>query len=189
MQIYFDAINTRQEISCSYNTGYKFPLRLVANESGFVQLWSWENNQWNVIWYEPKNLCDKIGNCGPNAICNSQNKSICSCLPGYTDKWPNGCTRKTLNCDYTNKFVNFSGIKLPDTSTVAVHKGLSFSNCQAVCFAKCYCTAFAFVDYGNQCMIWSANLSDISLHSDTGHSLYVSLSGDNNGISKVIQFT
>lgn len=140
---------------------------------------------WETIFTYIVNFV-KIGNCGPNTICDFQNMSICSCLPGYTSNWPNGCTQKTKSsCDHTNKCVNVRGLKLPEPSNVDVYTGLRFGNCQNLCLGNCSCNAFTLID-DDKCIIWSASVSDISRHSSTGRNLYVRRYSqyDNRGMSE-----
>nr|GMD75106.1 G-type lectin S-receptor-like serine/threonine-protein kinase At4g27290 isoform X2 [Ipomoea batatas] len=74
----------------------------------------------------PLDVCDSYGICGPNGVCNIDESVTCSCLDKFLAKyqgpwdmgnWLEGCVRRTpLNCsEGTDVFVEYSGIKLPDT--------------------------------------------------------------------------
>ncbi|XP_074574189.1 G-type lectin S-receptor-like serine/threonine-protein kinase At4g27290 [Curcuma longa] len=190
--VFFDVQPNR--ITFLYNPQSTAVLRWVIHHSGQLQLIVWlESEQdWNIIWYVPKDLCDSISSCGPNGLCRPSSSPLCACLPGFRPRNPtnwglldgsDGCARTTArDCrNNTDGFFTQRGAKLPDTSRSTVVPTLTLEQCRALCLSNCSCTAFAAsnVSVGRSvsgCIIWTTDLTDITVYQGgLGQDLYVRL--------------
>ncbi|KAL7160378.1 hypothetical protein ABFS83_01G091100 [Erythranthe nasuta] len=160
--------------------------RLIVNQSGFVQRWTWIER--SRIWALYKNLpmeCDSYKQCGVYGICNAQNIPICGCLerfvPGdpveWVDMdWSKGCQRKTaLDCG-TDGFVKYSGIKLPDTEFSWFNASMNLEECKEFCRKNCSCVAYTNSDIrngGSGCLAWFGDLVDIKELYGEGQDIYI----------------
>ena len=57
---------------------YKFT-RFVLNVTGEFILYAWNSDlhQWNSVWKTTPHLCEILGICGDNGICNERNSPLC----------------------------------------------------------------------------------------------------------------
>ncbi|KAL7123319.1 hypothetical protein ACP275_01G099100 [Erythranthe tilingii] len=160
--------------------------RLIVNQSGFVQRWTWIER--SRIWALYKNFpmeCDSYKQCGVYGICNAQNIPICGCLERFVPRnpvewvdmdWLNGCLRKTaLDCG-TDGFVKYSGIKLPDTEFSSFNASMNLEECKELCLKNCSCVAYTNSDIrngGSGCLAWFRDLVDIKELYGEGQDIYI----------------
>ncbi|KAG6525781.1 hypothetical protein ZIOFF_015751 [Zingiber officinale] len=180
------------EITFLYNHQSTAILRWVIHHSGQLRLIVWlESEQdWNIIWFVPKDLCDSVSTCGPNGLCRPSSSPLCACLQGFRPRNPrnwglldgsDGCGRTTaLDCrNNTDGFFIQRGAKLPDTSRSTVVPTLTLDQCRALCLSTCNCTAFAASNVSvaaSGCIIWTTDLTDITAYQGgLGQDLYVRL--------------
>lgn len=163
--------------------------------SGSVQVVQWTDGapDWQVYATMVHAPCDIYNTCGPSAVCSKNKFPICSCLRGFVPRssdewskgnWTGGCVRRTellcqqkgnsssLGVGLQDVFVKFSGLKLPDLSTI--FRLDSASECERLCLNNCSCTAYAYVA-GIRCMIWSGDLLDMQDFSYSGEDLFLRL--------------
>lgn len=127
--------------------------RLVMNFTGQVQFWKWEAKQgWLLIWSEPKDRCSLYNTCGDFGSCNSDNRQLCKCLPGFEpnaqDKWntghfSDGCLSKSESCKRNVSDEMF--LRLPMMKVVAQNHNGSTANqdCKTKCVEECHCVAYS----------------------------------------------
>ncbi|KAL0012557.1 hypothetical protein SO802_007665 [Lithocarpus litseifolius] len=163
--------------------------RLVVNESGAVERYTWRNDRWFQFWHAPKEPCDNYLECGPNSYCDPSNadKFECTCLPGFEPKssqdWylrdgSGGCVRKqgVSTCNSGEGFVKLERVKVPDTSMARSNMSLSLNECEQECLRTCSCTAYASANVstgGIGCLTWHGNLVDARSYPNDGQDLYL----------------
>ena len=165
--------------------------KIVAIPSGYMQMheWNYDKKDWERYASYPEVNCDLYGTCGPNSNCDSYNHGyvMCSCLPGFEPRNPSdyeknnqsaGCVRKKgpSLCRNGEGFVKVESVKIPDTSTANVRKGLSMEECEQECLRNCSCAAYAAADVrngGSGCLSWHGTLMDIAVLNEEGHDLFV----------------
>ncbi|KAK6934352.1 Bulb-type lectin domain [Dillenia turbinata] len=162
--------------------------RAILNEAGLLQefYWNEQTNQWVEILMLDKYKCGNYGICGFNALCRSQDSSICQCLQGFTPKvpqkwksldWSEGCVRVTnLSCGAEDKFLSLEQINLPDLSHYQMGYGMPFDECRSKCQNICSCTAFAILDIVGQesrCLHWFGDLIDLKKDNENESVLYI----------------
>ncbi|KAJ0983488.1 hypothetical protein J5N97_011743 [Dioscorea zingiberensis] len=193
--------DNKKEISFSFDTNKSVLSKLTLNQSGVMQrsLWVEGMAAWNVIWYAPMDLCDRMPPCGPYAACNPNNSPICDCIQGFKPKSPerwlyrdatDGCVRKTqLDCkNGTDGFLVIPYTKLADTSNATMDRSLSLVDCRTKCLNNCSCTAYAPADVrqgGSGCILWTTELTDLRVFTNVanGQELYVRLAASDLGLS------
>ncbi|XVF70462.1 hypothetical protein PTKIN_Ptkin11bG0163600 [Pterospermum kingtungense] len=161
--------------------------RMVLSQDGLWErlTWSDKTQSWQVFVTVQMDSCDNYGLCGAYGGCNSSNTPKCSCLEGFVPKfqrdwdnnnWSNGCVRKTpLNCT-TDGFVEYSGLKLPDSRQSWYNYSMNLEECKDLCKRNCSCTAYSNLDIrngGSGCMLWFVDLVDIQQFTENGQELYV----------------
>ncbi|KAI3466613.1 hypothetical protein Pfo_023276 [Paulownia fortunei] len=160
-------------------------LYYVLNTSGILQekVWSDEKGDWVVTWSSLGNECDIYGRCGPFGSCNTQDKPICTCFPGFEPKinhewnaanWSSGCTRKTLlQCEKNNSagdgFLKLDRVKLPYHANWFPTLE---AECRSQCLNNCSCIAYAY-SAGIGCLLWAGNLIDVQKFSNGVADLYI----------------
>ncbi|CAN8243489.1 unnamed protein product [Cochlearia groenlandica] len=164
--------------------------RVILSSTGLFQRLTWiETSQsWKQLWYSPKDLCDYYKECGNYGYCDSNTSPVCNCIKGFEPKseqvWvlrddSAGCVRKTnLSCDGGDGFVRLKSLKLPDTTSTVVDRGIGLKECEERCLKDCNCTAFANTDIrngGSGCVIWNEDILDIRNYAKGGQDLYVRL--------------
>ncbi|CAI9087674.1 OLC1v1021809C1 [Oldenlandia corymbosa var. corymbosa] len=190
-----DYVENDDEVSISYVLSDPTVFtRLAVNESGNVQLLTWQEGQqnWKSFWTIPKDdQCDNYGHCGGFSLCNSSNLSEfeCQCLPGYEPKvkseWYlrngfHGCTSKPgeQTCGNSSSgfgFIKFPSVKVPDTMNAVANKSLGLNECADLCLKNCSCTAYtsANISSGVGCITWYGNLLDMKQFSNQGQDVYI----------------
>ncbi|KDP38976.1 hypothetical protein JCGZ_00733 [Jatropha curcas] len=125
--------------------------------------------------------CENYNLCGAYTNCNiDQSPAVCVCLDGFITKSPNstnGCVRKTpLECNNKDRFLEYSGVKLPDTSSSWFDKNISVKECERLCLKNCSCSAYANLDItggGSGCLLWFNDLIDIRVLAEATQKFYV----------------
>ncbi|KAM5586627.1 hypothetical protein ABKV19_005521 [Rosa sericea] len=149
--------------------------RYVLSPLGIAQRFAWvdQTHIWELSSTVLADQCDSYALCGAYTRCNINTSPICACLQGFVPKSPkdwnsgncsNGCVRKTpLTCS-EDGFLNFTRLKLPDTSSSWFDTSMSLEECKVLCSENCSCTAYANTDIrdgGSGCLLWFENLIDI----------------------------
>ncbi|XP_045811367.1 G-type lectin S-receptor-like serine/threonine-protein kinase SD1-1 [Trifolium pratense] len=133
--------------------------------------------------------CQIYAFCGANSVCSidGNNHPNCECMKGYVPKfseewnlafWSNGCIR-TKELSYTDGFLKYTLVKVPDTSSSWFSKKLNLEECRNICLRNGSCVAYANIDIrngGSGCLIWFNNLMDVRKFSKWGQDLYVRVS-------------
>ncbi|CAI9087655.1 OLC1v1021784C1 [Oldenlandia corymbosa var. corymbosa] len=174
--------------------------RVTANESGFVQMATWQNNQnaWVSLFF-PNEPCDHYMHCGGNCVCDPYQlgEFECQCLPGYEPKvkseWKsrnaiNGCTRKPGQQFCGNgssadaKFIKLTSVKVPDTTNAIGNRSMGLIECADLCSKNCSCTAYSNANGdngGSGCITWYGDLNDMRKYSNGGGlDVYIRVSAD-----------
>lgn len=156
--------------------------RYLITPTGFVQryIWLYQTETWQLFLAGPGDQCDNYNICGVNSDCNTGNTEICKCLTGFTPKSSNdtdGCVRKVkLDCDDRDRFVTYTKMKLPDTSSSWFDEKMSLVECEKQCRKNCSCIAYASLDIkngGSGCIIWFNNIIDMRTGSSSGQEIYI----------------
>ncbi|KAL9818314.1 putative receptor-like serine/threonine-protein kinase SD1-8 RLK-Pelle-DLSV family [Arabidopsis thaliana] len=170
----FNFTTSKEEVTYSFRiTKSDVYSRLSISSSGLLQRFTWiETAQnWNQFWYAPKDQCDEYKECGVYGYCDSNTSPVCNCIKGFKPRNPqvwglrdgsDGCVRKTLlSCGGGDGFVRLKKMKLPDTTTASVDRGIGVKECEQKCLRDCNCTAFANTDIrgsGSGCVTWTGEL-------------------------------
>eukprot|EP00253_Pinus_taeda_P016426 PITA_16426 len=104
--------------------------RFVMDQSGEIRVSiTLENNDWSMIWKQPRDQCNVYAACGPYGLCNTNNVQSCNCVADFIPKNRRECYRALQNA--TKNFSErlggggfgsvFKGT-LTDSSLVAVKK-------------------------------------------------------------------
>ncbi|KAA3478411.1 G-type lectin S-receptor-like serine/threonine-protein kinase [Gossypium australe] len=130
--------------------------------------------------------CDQYKICGAYGSCNIKNSPVCSCMKGFVPKdtndwekadWLHGCVRKVpLSCERGEDFLEYPGIKLPDSRKAWYDRTIDLKQCKNRCLRNCSCTAFANLDVrdgGSGCILWFGDLIDIREYEENGQTIYV----------------
>nr|POE84963.1 g-type lectin s-receptor-like serine/threonine-protein kinase [Quercus suber] len=168
--------------------------RMVVNESGAVERYTWRGGRWFQFWHAPKEPCDKYLECGPNSYCDPSNadKFECTCLPGFEPKssqdWylrdgSGGCVRKqgVSTCNSGEGFVKLARVKVPNTSVARANMSMSWKECEQECLRNCSCTAYTSANVsmgGIGCLTWHGNLVDTRTYTNDGQDLYLRVDAD-----------
>ncbi|THG17557.1 hypothetical protein TEA_004945 [Camellia sinensis var. sinensis] len=150
-----ELVFTMDEVHYSYETltSSKFS-RIVLSHDGVVQqlIWIDRTQEWVRNLISLTDNCDNYYLCGANGICNNGNSTVCSCLSKFVPQnqiewgngdWSNGCLRRTpLDCHNGDKFLKYSGNKLPDTRYSWFNKITTLRECEKLCLNNCSCTAY-----------------------------------------------
>ncbi|KAK3023713.1 hypothetical protein RJ639_042723, partial [Escallonia herrerae] len=163
-------------------------LRFQVTPLGLVQYFTWRlgsSTEWSMMVTLNRDYCDSYGMCGPYGNCYSDDPN-CRCIDGFTPTspqdwklvdWKDGCTRKyELNCSNRDGFVRYTGLKLPDNSTVWPNFSQSPETCRAECLRTCGCMAYANIDVhgnGSRCVVWLGQLIDMRSFPNGGEELYI----------------
>ncbi|XP_057752381.1 G-type lectin S-receptor-like serine/threonine-protein kinase At4g27290 [Arachis stenosperma] len=167
--------------------------RYMITPLGTVQrfLWSSETKTWQLFLAGPQDQCDNYGLCGENSECNVSNSPQCDCLDGFVLKSAGnlngGCVRKVdLDCDERDGFVQYKGVKLPDTSSSWFDESMNLQECEEKCLKNCSCTAYASLDVrngGSGCIIWFNGLVDMRSESE-GQDIFIRVAASELGNSR-----
>ncbi|KAL7123318.1 hypothetical protein ACP275_01G099000 [Erythranthe tilingii] len=184
----FDFVLDKNEVYYSYRIPDNSVIpRLVLNETGFLQRWTWmaRNQVWALYMNLPTDNCDSYKQCGVYGSCNVQNNPICGCLRNFVPRnseewmstdWSSGCVRRVaLDCG-TDGFVKYSGIKLPDTEFSWFNASMNLQECELLCRKNCSCVAYTNSDIrngGSGCLAWFRDLVDIKELYGEGQDIYI----------------
>ncbi|KAI4296565.1 hypothetical protein L6164_036513 [Bauhinia variegata] len=172
-------------------------MRFQITWDGIEKQYRWNDSekQWNVLRYEPFNVCDLYNRCGNFGVCSPSDPPTCTCMKGfdvkYLDQWRNGnwsggCKRLTpLKAETNNTnsttgedvgedgFLTLRSMKLPDSAQL-VTDGTSSDDCKSTCQQKTNCTAYTYV-LGIGCLNWHGELVDVQQFVNGGNTLYIRL--------------
>ncbi|XP_057458962.1 G-type lectin S-receptor-like serine/threonine-protein kinase At4g27290 [Lotus japonicus] len=162
---------------------------LTPSGAGQTLFWTNQSNSWQVYSTGELDECENYAYCGANSVCSIDgNLPTCECLKGFVPKvpeqwnisyWLNGCVpRNESSCEnrHTDGFLNYTHMKLPDTSSSWFNKTMSLEECQMKCLRNCTCVAYANLDIsngGSGCLLWFNNLVDVRKFSQRGQDLHV----------------
>ncbi|KAM3714653.1 hypothetical protein ACB098_01G353600 [Castanea mollissima] len=172
---------------------YKIPnksifVRYVLNPSGIGQGFKWMDHtkSWEPVTTSQSDECANYAHCGAYASCNINKSPVCACLKGFIPKspidwnladWSGGCVRGTpLGCNDGDGFLNYKGVKLPDTSSSWFDRNMSLKECEELCLKNCSCRAYSNLDIrngGSGCLLWFADLVDLVVLQMDGQDLYI----------------
>ncbi|KAL5581845.1 hypothetical protein UlMin_014287 [Ulmus minor] len=161
----------------SYNASDFVYTRVLMNFTGQIQFLKLDDDSntrtWNLIRSEPSDPCRVHKPCGNFASCNSENRMMCKCLPGFEPKSPTdwnsgdfskGCSRKrVLDCkeDKADDFLHLTKIKVEKGEKVDAE---DVEECRNKCLGDC-CEAYSFMTnrYSTEpgCWIWVDELFNI----------------------------
>ncbi|XP_020225831.1 G-type lectin S-receptor-like serine/threonine-protein kinase At4g27290 isoform X1 [Cajanus cajan] len=163
--------------------------KLTPSGAGQSCYWTTQGRTLQVVSTGEQDQCENYAFCGSNSICSSDgNQATCECLRGYVPKspdqwnmvvWIEGCVpRNKSNCNnsYTDGFLTYTHLKLPDTSSSWFNRTMNLDECRKSCLKNCSCTAYANLDIrdgGNGCLLWFNNLVDMRKFSQWGQDLYI----------------
>ena len=166
--------------------------------------WRTQTNTRQVLTVEERDQCENYGFCGENSICNYDgSRATCECLRGYVPKSPDqwnmpifqsGCApRNKSDCknSYTDGFLKYARMKLPDTSSSWFSKTMNLDECQKSCLKNCSCTAYANLDIrngGSGCLLWFNNIVDMRCFSKSGQDVYIRVPASELGTPSIILF-
>jgi len=162
---------------------------LKPSGTGQSLFWTTKTSSRKVVSTGEEDQCENYAFCGSNSICSYDgNHPNCECLRGYVPQspdqwnisvWSNGCVpRNKSNCknSYTDGFMKYTNMKLPDTSSSWFSKTMNLDECQKSCLNNCSCVAYANLDIrdgGSGCLLWFHNLVDSRKFSQWGQYLYI----------------
>ncbi|XP_048232704.1 G-type lectin S-receptor-like serine/threonine-protein kinase At4g03230 isoform X2 [Ricinus communis] len=185
-------LNINKGHSSDYNS-----IRVVMSFSGEIQSWNLDmyQHEWSLEWWEPKDRCSVYEACGSFGSCNSNNKLLCKCLPGFKpkiqEKWimedfSDGCTKNSTACDKDDIFLNLKMMKVYNTdSKFDVNNE---TECRDKCLSSCQCHAYSYTGGKNStrrdigptnptCWIWTEDLKNLQEeYLYGGHDLFVRVS-------------
>ncbi|XP_029128954.1 G-type lectin S-receptor-like serine/threonine-protein kinase At4g27290 [Cajanus cajan] len=159
--------------------------------SGTVQslYWTTQRRTLQVTSTGEEDQCENYAFCGSNSICSSDgNRATCECLRGYVPKspdqwniavWFEDCvSRNKSNCNnsYTDGFLTYTHLKLPDTSSSWFNRTMNLDECRKSCLKNCSCKGYANLDIrdgGSGCLLWFNSLVDMRKFSQSGQDLYI----------------
>ncbi|XP_070677290.1 G-type lectin S-receptor-like serine/threonine-protein kinase At4g27290 isoform X2 [Malus domestica] len=168
---------------------------LVLTSDGLLRRYTWIDRTQSWVLYLTVQIdnCDNYAFCGVHGTCNIEKSPVCSCLKGFTPKfpkewdlvdWSNGCVRKTsLNCT-GDMFQKYSGLKLPSTEQSWFDRSMNLKECEMVCLKNCSCTAYTNLDIrdgGSGCLLWYGDLIDIRYFAENGQDIYIRMASSELG--------
>lgn len=124
--------------------------RFVMDISGQIKSFKWSESKrlWDVLYVQPRRLCEVYSACGPFGNCNPDTWK-CECLPGsvprFLTDWnlrdsTGGCVRRTpLQCESKDGFLTIPTSKLPDKPRISPIYGAE--ECKSACEGSCACIA------------------------------------------------
>lgn len=80
-----------------------------------------------------------------------------------------------MDCTHDG-FLEFTGIKLPNSRNSWYNEDMNLEDCGKMCLANCNCTAYSDLDVrngGSGCLLWFGELIDIREFSQNDQNLYV----------------
>ncbi|KAL4654755.1 hypothetical protein ACB092_01G402700 [Castanea dentata] len=186
---------------------YKIPnksifVRYVLNPSGIGQGFKWMDHtkSWEPVTTSQSDECANYAHCGAYASCNINKSPVCACLKGFIPKspidwnladWSGGCVRGTpLGCNDRDGFLNYKGVKLPDTSSSWFDRNISLKECEELCLKNCSCRAYSNLDIrngGSGCLLWFVDLVDLVVLQMDGQDLYIRVAASVLGLDRRCQ--
>ncbi|KAK2650878.1 hypothetical protein Ddye_018367 [Dipteronia dyeriana] len=176
--------NSTRTASSNYSKTNMTIMRLVMNSDGNVQYFTRRGSApWNSTWWEPQDPCNVFNVCGNSASCDSKNKSMCECLPGFEAISPGvfseGCRRSLPICGKkVEKIQSFTSLKVIKVRKAdVIFEANSSKECQEECLKSCDCQAYSFMPVNSQlrdvtidkpCWIWSDDLDNIQYDDTDG---------------------
>nr|XP_016465025.1 PREDICTED: G-type lectin S-receptor-like serine/threonine-protein kinase At4g27290 isoform X1 [Nicotiana tabacum] len=189
--ISFGLIMNSREIYYNYELVNKSVIStLVIKPFGKTMriIWIEKTQSWVNYHSADADDCDTYKLCGVYSTCNILSDPFCQCLDKFEPKhpddwirsdWSSGCVRKhPLNCT-GDRFLKYSGVKLPDTRFSWFNKTMTLDECRAVCLRNCSCTGYTNLDIrngGSGCLLWIGELVDIRQLSQSGQDIYIRMS-------------
>ncbi|KAK4846188.1 hypothetical protein QYF36_014147 [Acer negundo] len=178
--------------------------RMIMSFSGQAQYFKWNSLKvWALIWAEPRDRCSVYNSCGNFGSCNSNNKLMCKCLPGFEpsfqEKWnredfSGGCSRKSKICGKNAEGDTFLRLNLmnvgnPDSQFNAKNE----TECKLECLNNCQCQAYSYrgvqitqrgvTGSSSACLIWSEDINNLQEEYQDGGSLFVRVAGSDIGMA------
>lgn len=196
--------SSTQNITVPYLTSALYSdTRMIMSFTGQILYFKWKNEKdWSLIWAQPRDSCSVYNACGNFGICNSNNKVLCKCLPGFDpslpDNWNNGdfsggCSRKSKICSKTAESDTFLSLRMMNVGNPdSQFKAKNEMECKLECLNNCQCKAYSYeeakitqrgVTDGNACWIWSLDLNNLQEEYEGGGSLYVRVAGQDVGMN------
>ncbi|XP_060191125.1 G-type lectin S-receptor-like serine/threonine-protein kinase At4g27290 isoform X1 [Lycium barbarum] len=198
--ISFGMVMNSREIYYDYELVNKSVIStLVIRPYGKAMRIIWIGKAHGWVNYHSANVddCDTYKLCGAYGTCNLLSDPFCQCLDKFEPKhpddwnradWSGGCVRKhPLNC-IGDRFLKYSGVKLPDTRNSWFNETMTLDECRVVCLMNCSCTGYANMDIrngGNGCLLWKGELVDIRQLSQSGQDIYIRMSASDIGMGNV----
>ncbi|KAB2026514.1 hypothetical protein ES319_D06G224000v1 [Gossypium barbadense] len=184
-----DFVSNEKEIYFKYELKNKSVLyRMGVTPDGTIERFICDDpaRGWRPYFNVMLDTCDQYKICGAYGSCNIKNSPVCSCMKGFVPKDPNdwekanwlhGCVRKVpLSCERGEDFLEYPGIKLPETRKAWYDRTVDLKQCKNRCLRNCSCTAFANLDVrdgGSGCILWFGDLIDIREYEENGQTIYV----------------
>ncbi|GMN67209.1 hypothetical protein TIFTF001_036267 [Ficus carica] len=188
----FDFVYTEDEVYYTYSLKNKSVISIMmVNRTTSLRrrlIWVEADQSWRTYASSPRDNCDKYNVCGANANCVINDNPICQCLKGFKPKsqdkwnsmdWSDGCVRSSpLNCLEKDRdgFIQFSGLKVPDTTHSWINKSMNLKECRAKCLSDCACMAYINSDISGQgsgCAIWFGDLIAFRTFPTGGQNLFI----------------
>ncbi|KAH7576822.1 hypothetical protein JRO89_XS01G0157100 [Xanthoceras sorbifolium] len=175
--------------------------RMIMSFWGQARYFQWNSIKvWSLIWAEPRDRCSLYNACGNFGSCNSNNKLMCKCLPGFEPSLPQnwnrgdfsgGCTRKSKICGKNAESDTFLSLNMmnvgnPDSQFNAKNE----AECKLECLNNCQCQAYSYqkaqitqsgVTGASACWIWSEDINNLQEEYQGGGSLFVRVAGSDIG--------
>ncbi|KAF7000563.1 hypothetical protein CFC21_016443 [Triticum aestivum] len=145
--------------------------------------------EWETVWVQPSNECERYGACGSNAICTvvQDGKAKCTCMKGFkpklADEWnagnrSQGCVRNPpLDCQVNKTgdgFLSIPNVKWPDFS-YWVSGVTDEYGCMNTCRQNCSCGAYVYMTQLTGCLHWGNELMDVYQFQAGGYALNLKL--------------
>ncbi|XP_070037595.1 G-type lectin S-receptor-like serine/threonine-protein kinase At4g27290 isoform X2 [Nicotiana tomentosiformis] len=197
----FEFVMNDKEIYFTYELlNSSLPTWVVLNPAGLIQrlLWIERTESWFLYSTGQMDNCDRYALCGQFGKCNINDSPPCDCLRGFKPKyqqewdaadWSNGCVRRTpLECGTSDRFLKYSGVKLPDTRHSWFDKTIGLEECQRLCLRNCSCVAYSNLDVrngGSGCLLWFNQLIDIREYAQLDEDLYVRMAASEIGSNHI----
>uniref|UniRef100_A0A0R0JLM5 non-specific serine/threonine protein kinase n=1 Tax=Glycine max TaxID=3847 RepID=A0A0R0JLM5_SOYBN len=167
-------------------------LKLTPSGMPQTMFWTTQRSTLQVVLLNADDQCENYAFCGANSVCTYDGYLLptCECLRGYIPKnpdqwniaiWSDGCVpRNKSDCEnsYTDGFLKYTRMKLPDTSSSWFSKIMNLHECQNSCLKNCSCSAYANLDIrdgGSGCLLWFNTLVDLRKFTESGQDLYIRL--------------
>ena len=194
----YNYVSSEEEISFTYAliNGVD-SYRVVLKPDGTIEgsEWSVEKMGWTGFAKLPVDDCDNYATCGAYASCNINNYPVCRCLDRFRfvqnkSALSSDCVRRTSLSCHGDGFLQYSGLKLPDTERSWFNRSISLDDCRMLCLKNCSCTAYAALDVSkgaNGCLLWFGNLTDLKVMNPSFEDIYIRMAGSELG-TNVNQF-